>query len=42
MRFDAFMCPECDVWCEPECGCYPEACEFKAANRPERPSMVKP
>lgn len=42
MRYDSFMCPMCDVWTEPVCGCEPGTCEFKDANRPERPSQARP
>jgi hypothetical protein len=42
MRYDAYMCPECDVWTEPDCECDAADCTFKAANRPERPSQAKP
>lgn len=41
-RYDAYMCPECDEWTEPPCGCDAADCEFSAANRPERPSQAKP
>jgi hypothetical protein len=42
MRYDAFMCPECDAWVEPVCNCEPAECTFKAAGRPERPSQAQP
>ncbi len=38
-KYDSFACLVCKEWASPVCSCKPEDCEFKAANRPERPDV---
>jgi len=37
IKYDAYFCPDCDIWCEAKCS-DPE-CEF-CKHRPEKPSDI--